>query len=124
MTSVTMKVNLFYPSIMVCMGGCEAIVDTGTTLIYGPSTDVKNLMNAIRGTYNAQYGLYIISCSLYQPDIVFNIGGFPFRISASIYVFNAGSFCFSGITNSSSLVWTLGDVFMRAYYTIFDIERK
>lgn len=42
-------------AVVACEGGCQAILDTGTSKLVGPSSDILNIQQAIGATQN-QYG--------------------------------------------------------------------
>lgn len=50
--------------VVACDGGCQAILDTGTSMLVGPSSDILNIQQAIGATED-QYGL--VSPGSYAP---------------------------------------------------------
>ncbi|XP_076133778.1 pepsin A-like [Alosa pseudoharengus] len=121
MDSVTINGNA-----VACTGGCQAIVDTGTSLIVGPSSDISN-MNAGVGATTDSYGDANVSCDNIQsmPEVTFNINGQAFTIPASAYVSQEYSSCTTGFGDGGTdQLWILGDVFIRQFYTIFDRQNN
>lgn len=102
--------------------GCETILDTGTTLIYGPSEHAQPLNEALGATYIEQQGLYFFNCSNLDslPDVNFTMGDRVFPLSAKQYVFKYQGYCLSSFVGGSQNFWILGDVFISRYYSIFD----
>uniref|UniRef100_A0A8C8U2Q8 Cathepsin E n=1 Tax=Peromyscus maniculatus bairdii TaxID=230844 RepID=A0A8C8U2Q8_PERMB len=83
-------------TVMFCSEGCQAIVDTGTSLITGPSDKIKQLQEAIGAT------------PMDGEDLV-----------------DGMQFCGSGfqgldIPPPAGPLWILGDVFIRQFYSVFD----
>ncbi|XP_070813416.1 pepsin A-like [Pituophis catenifer annectens] len=107
---------------IACSGGCQAIVDTGTSLLAGPPNAIASIQNFIGSQYSN--GQYIVNCNAINklPDIVFTINGIQYPLSASAYIRQFPSYCMSGFENIAFQydLWILGDVFIRQYYSVFD----
>lgn len=99
-----------------CVLGCSAIVDSGTSLLVGPSQYVNDVINAI-GNVNQD-------CSNWRslPDVSFTINGQSYAVTPVEYVLNiTGQGCILGIQSIDGFpYWILGDVFIRAWTTVFD----
>ncbi|KAM6218061.1 chymosin-like [Rhynchocyon petersi] len=108
--------------VVACDGGCQAILDTGTSLLTGPSSDILNIQKVI-GATQGLYGQYDINCGSLSsmPTVVFKIQGRLYPLSPSAYTNQDQGFCTSGFQGENgSQQWILGDVFMREYYSVFD----
>ncbi|XP_066499815.1 pepsin A-like [Hoplias malabaricus] len=118
---VTMDSVTINGQTVACSGGCQAIIDTGTSLIVGPTSDINNI-NSWTGATIDQYGDATVSCSNVQsmPSVTFTLNGYTFTIPASSYVTQDSYGCRTGFSGSGDSLWILGDVFIRNYYTIFN----
>uniref|UniRef100_H0XRW8 Peptidase A1 domain-containing protein n=1 Tax=Otolemur garnettii TaxID=30611 RepID=H0XRW8_OTOGA len=114
-------------TIIACHDGCQAILDTGNSLLNGPNEDVLNIQNIIHAQHSFK-DMYIIDCNAttHLPDVVFVIGGINYPVPARSYIRKeAFGTCVSSFTSFpdktlGSKTWILGDVFLRLYFSVYD----
>jgi saccharopepsin len=108
-----------------------AAIDTGTSLIALP-TDVAELLNAQIGAKKSWNGQYQVDCNRVPslPDLTFVFDGESYPISGTDYILNVQGTCISAFTGldinlpDGGSIWIIGDVFLRKYYTVYDLGRN
>ncbi|KAJ8976331.1 hypothetical protein NQ317_010098 [Molorchus minor] len=115
-----------------CNKSCNAIVDTGTSLIVGPKDDVFQI-NMLIGAVSFSEGVYVVNCHDVpkMPEVNLNLGGTTFSLNATDYIRQVKEKnkkkCFSAFIGMDKIdfkgnyIWILGDVFIGKFYTEFDM---
>ncbi|XP_057584104.1 pregnancy-associated glycoprotein 2-like [Hippopotamus amphibius kiboko] len=109
-----------------CYHGCQAIVDTGNTMLLGPTRLVTAIQNLISARAVGEE--YVVLCSNIErlPALIFTINLNHYPVPAEAYIRkNSQGTCLSnfrgGTENSfQSETWVLGEVFLRAYFSVYD----
>ncbi|EIN11115.1 acid protease [Punctularia strigosozonata HHB-11173 SS5] len=114
------------------VSGFDTIIDSGTTIMYGPPASVKKVFAAVSGSklYDSTNGYYSYPCDS-PPKISFNWGGKDWEISSdnlSLGETESGSGeCVSALAAQDlglgDDVWLLGDSFMKNVYTAFSFSK-
>merc|ERR1711871_1772481 len=110
----------------------KVILDSGTSILAGPSADVK----ALAATAGAKPFFlnpkeYTIDCKKISslPPLTVTMGGKDFTLEGKDYVIKARPMCLFAFTGidvpaPNGPLWIMGDVFMRKYYVAFDYGQK
>jgi cathepsin D len=111
------------------ISGIDTIIDSGTTIIYGPPDAVKTFWDAVPGSspYSAEQGFYTYPCNQ-TIHVSFNWGGKDWVIDESNLntgtTDGSGQYCVGAIAGQDlgfgETTWLVGDSFMKNVYTAFD----
>ncbi len=114
----------------LCPYGCKSIVDTGTYLIYGPASQLQTLL--------ADMTIHKCEEKDSLPNLGFTFKGvvrdgketaFELILTPNDYVLefevDGRNECVIGIgSDPEESGWTIGQVFLKAYYTVFDRDSE
>jgi len=123
---------------VICKGttynsATKAIIDSGTSYLVGPATDVDRIASAIGARLNSAGNYYFSKCENNLPDITFVVGNNThnkkFIVTSASYVIQFNGTCWLAMSGSNfydgvDLLWIMGDVFMRQWYSIFDVGNR
>jgi len=105
-----------------------AAIDTGSSLIIVP-TEMATDLNKLIGATKTWSGQYTIDCATVPelPEIVFTFGGVDYPLEGQDYILEVQGTCVSGfmgmdIPAPAGPLAIVGDVFLRRYYTIYDLN--
>lgn len=102
------------------------IADTGTTLLYLPTTIVKAYYAQVSGSSNSNtYGGYIFPCSRTLPSFTFGVSSARITIPGTYLnygpVSTGSSTCFGGLQSSADIgINIFGDVALKAAFVVFN----
>lgn len=105
----------------------SAIVDSGTSLMAGPTAVVSSIAKSL-GATSVLGKEYILSCNKAY-SMSWTIAGTAYTFSNKDMNIADGPLCIMGLTGIDipaprGPLWILGDVFMRKYYVKFDVGQK
>jgi saccharopepsin len=108
-----------------------AAIDTGTSLIALP-TDIAEMLNTQIGAKKSWNGQYTVDCNTVSklPDLSLYLNKRPYILSGTDYILNVQGTCMSAFTGmdinlpGGGSIWVVGDVFLRRYYTVYDLGRN
>jgi hypothetical protein len=117
-----------------CADGCVAFVDSGTSLIGIPGTLYLNFLYEVatfaqnQGCYCGfvQYGFQCFLCAPEDfPPLRIGVGGSHYYVlEGSDYTLCVGLTCIVLVQPSGQEMWVLGDVFMKKFYSLYDVKKK
>lgn len=118
----------------ICPDGCVGFVDSGTSLIGIPSDVYLDFLYATSEYANAagcycgftQYGFQCFLCKPSNfPPLRIGLGKSHYYVlEGEDYTLCVGLTCIMLVQPSGQDMWVLGDVFMKKFYSLYDVKEK
>jgi hypothetical protein len=109
------------------VSGGSAISDTGTSLVAGPTADIKKLGESLGLKFDDSQQVFLVNCNATGlADVEFMIKGKTYAVTQKNYIVPTGNpgecmFGFQGFGGGfGAPKWILGDVFIRQYCNVYD----
>lgn len=106
----------------------QYIVDSGTTLIYTPTTLAKEVNAAFSpaARYLSNQDAYFVDCNATPPTFEVKIAGTSFTVNPVDLIYQtevdqSTGLCLTGIQDGGSGPYILGDVFLQNVVAVFDV---
>ncbi|CAJ0582240.1 unnamed protein product, partial [Mesorhabditis spiculigera] len=109
----------------------SALLDTGTTFIYGPTNQVEQIQAQFKNKTYYDGNLWVVPCNNFTgPTLDFTIGGHVYSVQAPNYLidrYGNGVECMLGIGKAdygSQFQWVLGTPFLRQFCTSYNYQTQ
>ncbi|GMK56271.1 hypothetical protein CspeluHIS016_0301110 [Cutaneotrichosporon spelunceum] len=103
-------------------GTTEAVIDTGTSLVYGPVDIVDRAMQAFPGADKYQ-GMWRVPCNT-SASYALTFGGKEWVVPPRDFLYTASradpSLCYTAFVPASYSFWLIGDSFLKNVYSVFE----
>ncbi|CAE7411602.1 PGC [Symbiodinium natans] len=111
---------------------CQGVLDTGSSLLMGPRSELDTLLELL--TFQGGTQMHCAASKRF-PKLGFQIGKHAFEMDADDYIDRSGPEQPDGVGNcwahlmpvgdtGRGAVFVLGMPFLRAFYTVYDVEAK
>ncbi|KAJ2791001.1 aspartic proteinase precursor [Coemansia helicoidea] len=110
----------------ITIGPTGATFDTGSPMLVMP-VHVANMLNEKIGAKKDSAGRYAVDCASVPslPSLSLTFGGVKYTLDAKDYILEVDGLCVSGFMgmdlHGSDEVWTIGNTFLRKFYTVYDL---
>lgn len=100
----------------------SAIIDTGTSYLLGPYQETQVLLQSLNPSCHKTSEAFFCPCDADLPTITFVLDGRSFPVRPEMYTVKTRGVCLVLIEPVYMQFWVLGDVFIREYYSVFDMD--
>lgn len=100
-----------------------ALLDSGSTLSYFPTSLFEKFGEVLGGSYSSSSQAYEIDCIDNESvQVIFNFSGNEIKVPLTNLTLSSGRTCYLGVLNQQSDYILLGDNALRSMYLVYDLD--